>query len=382
MSTGDGRGRVRFAGVATLATLVVLVAWLTFALTLASALARPAYAHVRASEATSVVRQQGSTVQFLTSIEYRYLAAAAGIGLPPANDEARQRQLASGRDKLTRYLTSRIVVSLDGVQCEGVLHDATVEHRQSTTYIRSDLRYTCSGEPSGRYRIQYIVFTEDEAIVDNHTNVVEYQLGSSRGAFVFDQAHREFQTGGGSSPLHVAAGFVGFGVDHILRGLDHVLFLVVLLLGATTIPGVVKVATSFTAAHSLTLALGALGWVEIPGQIVEPLIALSIGYVAVENILTSETRHRLGVVFAFGLLHGLGFANSISLTGEFDLATLGALAGFNCGIELGQLMLIGSIFPILLFFRRFSWSGAAHTVVTAMAAIVAMTWYVQRLIGA
>ena len=177
------------------------------------------------------------------------------------------------------------------------------------------------------------------------------------------------------------------GVEHILAGVDHVLFVVALLLGAKSIGGVMKVALTFTLAHSVTLGLAALGWVEVPSRIVEPLIALSIAYVAAETVLglrpgfSSESWHRLLVVFGFGLLHGLGFASALSFTPELSWRLLLSLLTFNAGIEVGQVLVIGLLFPLLLLVRRFRWSTVAHAAAAGLVIAVGLFWFFERLLG-
>ncbi len=136
--------------------------------------------------------------------------------------------------------------------------------------------------------------------------------------------------------------YIPVGFDHILpKGLDHILFVLGLFLLSTQLGPLLWQVSAFTLAHTVTLAMGALGWVNVPGSIVEPLIAASIVYVAVENIwLGGLSRWRPFVIFGFGLLHGLGFA---SVLGDFGLPTaqfIPALIGFNIGVELGQLTVI------------------------------------------
>ncbi|MEV6329202.1 HupE/UreJ family protein [Streptomyces sp. NPDC051909] len=170
------------------------------------------------------------------------------------------------------------------------------------------------------------------------------------------------------------------GLEHILLGLDHVLFLLLLLLGARGWRSVVRLATSFTVAHSVTLALAVLGWFDVPSEIVEPLIALSIVYVAVENITRGKSRHRVLVVFGFGLLHGLGFAGALDFTGHFSGRPLVSLLSFNLGIELGQLGVVLAAFPLILLARRRSWSALAHVGAAAVGA-VGLVWFVERLLS-
>ena len=148
--------------------------------------------------------------------------------------------------------------------------------------------------------------------------------------------------GGAQGGWAVFAEYIPVGFDHILpQGLDHILFVLGLFLLSTRLGPLLWQVSAFTLAHTVTLALGALGLVTIPAEIVEPLIAASIVYVAVENILTSGlSPWRPVIVFGFGLLHGLGFA---SVLGDFGLPEgqfIPALIGFNIGVELGQLAVI------------------------------------------
>jgi len=163
-----------------------------------------------------------------------------------------------------------------------------------------------------------------------------------------------YLSGGESSPVISLAGggaqtgwqafgsYIPVGFDHILpQGLDHILFVLGLFLLSTHLAPLLWQVSAFTLAHTVTLALGALGLVNVPGSIVEPLIAASIVYVAVENIFsTGLSRWRPVVIFGFGLLHGLGFA---SVLGDFGLPAdqfIPALIGFNVGVEVGQLTVI------------------------------------------
>ena len=142
--------------------------------------------------------------------------------------------------------------------------------------------------------------------------------------------------------------FLELGVDHILTGYDHLLFLLALLVVAPTLRALAWTITAFTAAHSITLALAALEVVTLPGRFVEIAIALSIAYVAAENLLRLEKRSLWLEALVFGLLHGLGFAGFLgeALRGEDDLVV--PLIGFNLGVELGQLLFV---VPLALLLR-------------------------------
>ena len=199
------------------------------------------------------------------------------------------------------------------------------------------------------------------AKIDPRAEVVQLTWPKGAGALVLRQQGVEdpftgYLDGGDTSPeIDLLGGasqsnwgaFVGYvpvGFDHILpKGLDHILFVLGLFFLSTRLRPLVWQVSAFTLAHTVTLALGALGLVNVPGSIVEPLIAASIVYVAVENIFFHRlSRWRPVVIFGFGLLHGLGFA---SVLGDFGLPPgqfLPALIGFNVGVELGQLSVIAT----------------------------------------
>ncbi len=177
--------------------------------------------------------------------------------------------------------------------------------------------------------------------------------------------------------------YIPVGFDHIIpKGLDHILFVLGLFFLAARLGPLLWQVTAFTLAHTVTLALGALGLVNIPGHIVEPLIAASIVFVAVENIMTDRlSRWRPAVIFAFGLLHGLGFA---SVLGDFGLPEgqfISALIGFNIGVEVGQLTVIAVAFlAVGLWFRDKPWYRRVISIPASIAiAIIGIWWCIERV---
>lgn len=157
--------------------------------------------------------------------------------------------------------------------------------------------------------------------------------------------------------MDVIAPYFEIGVRHIVPdGLDHVLFVLGLFLASTTVRALVLQVTTFTVAHASTLAVASAGLIAVPSAVVEPLIALSIAFVAFENIRSPGFHpSRLAVVFAFGLLHGLGFASALTALGLPDGLFLPALLGFNLGVEVGQLVVIGAAFAAVGWARPRSW---------------------------
>jgi hydrogenase/urease accessory protein HupE len=177
--------------------------------------------------------------------------------------------------------------------------------------------------------------------------------------------------------------FVRLGIEHILTGYDHLLFLVALLATARGSWSIVKIVTAFTLAHSVTLSLASLGLITIPSRIIEPAIAASIVWVALENIFAADPgRRRVLISFAFGFVHGFGFASALQELNLTGMAVARALVGFNLGVEIGQLLFIAAFFPLLV------WLMAAHryrlspSVVSAVVAFFGAYWFVERLLPA
>jgi hydrogenase/urease accessory protein HupE len=177
--------------------------------------------------------------------------------------------------------------------------------------------------------------------------------------------------------------FVAMGVEHILGGIDHLLFLLALLALARGLWQTVKIVTAFTVAHSVTLSLAALGLVDVPARIVEPLIAASIVWVAVENLVAPAAVGRRWLIAAiFGLVHGLGFAAALT---ELDLsrqALVRALIGFNVGVELGQLAFIAVVLPPLAWASRAGRLPRLPQLLSVIVAAAGAVWLVERLIAA
>lgn len=189
-----------------------------------------------------------------------------------------------------------------------------------------------------------------------------------------------------SSRLAVARQYFVLGFEHILpKGVDHILFVLGIFLLSTAWRPILLQVTTFTVAHSITLALTMYGLVSLPSSIVEPLIALSITYVAIENLWTSELKPwRLALVFAFGLLHGMGFAGVLRELGLPRSEFVTALLTFNLGVEAGQLAVIALALVAVGWWRqRDAVSYRQWVVVPAslLIAVVGAYWTIVRSIG-
>ena len=272
----------------------------------------------------------------------------------------------------------------DGTYVIDVRADPAVASAAVVSFDGKPARYERSGArltgrtPSGVSRFSFA----DKAIagysvirVGNVTQWVE--PGKPSAPFVLDRA---------VVPLprwQIVKLYLGLGFTHILpRGLDHVLFVLGIFLLATQLRAVMWQVSAFTVAHTITLALTVYGVVSLPSRIVEPLIALSIVYVAVENVFTAKLHAwRPAIVFCFGLLHGMGFAGVLSEIGLPRSEFVPALLSFNAGVECGQLAVIFTAFLLIgMPFRRRDWYRS-RVIVTGslMIAAVGLYWSVQRV---
>ena len=189
-------------------------------------------------------------------------------------------------------------------------------------------------------------------------------------------------------PLQVARTYLALGVEHILTGLDHLLFVLALVLLAPSVAALVGTITAFTVAHSLTLALAAVGWVALPSPPIEASIALSIVFVARELGLRApgapryRARRLWAVAFGFGLLHGLGFAGALAEIGLPEGEVPLALLTFNLGVELGQLAFVGVVLAgSKLVPMRIRASINALRVPAYAIGSIASYFFLQRLVG-
>lgn len=178
--------------------------------------------------------------------------------------------------------------------------------------------------------------------------------------------------------------FLKLGIEHILTGYDHLLFLLGLLVVCRRWSSIFTIVTCFTVAHSLTLALAALDWVSLPSRVVEPLIAASIVFVGVENLVRrGEPKHRWLLTFIFGLIHGFGFAGVLKEIGlgAGGSSVAGPLLSFNLGVEVGQLAVVAVLLPVLLILRNRSWfKHRIQPLISIIVTLLGAYWLLQRTV--
>lgn len=180
-------------------------------------------------------------------------------------------------------------------------------------------------------------------------------------------------------PPSTFAGFLALGVEHILTGYDHLVFLFGLVLVRSRLRSLLAVVTAFTVAHSLTLGLAALDVWSPSARFIEPAIALSIAYVGAENLLVKDGSRRWRITFPFGLVHGFGFAGALREV-QLPRARLPlALVGFNVGVELAQLVALCVLVPFVLLVTRRHTVPRVTQVLSVGVAVAGLAWFVARL---
>nr|WSX77617.1 HupE/UreJ family protein [Streptomyces sp. NBC_00899] len=325
----------------------------------------------------------------------------AGTAAFDAGDaQARAAALNAHRKAAVDYVRERFSVTSQGRGCTPEqVGDFTTGRRQGVPYADLVLDWTCQ-ERGVDHEVRSGLFPDAEGYVTGTRTIVTYDVDGRTGSAALDAAHPAFST-------HQAWyerfwEFFRLGTEHLLTGTDHILFLLALIAGSRRLREVVLAATSFTVAHSVTLLLAALGLVDVPSAVVEPVIALSIAVVAgwylwrlwrhrERAIDLAETggghfgldragRTRLAVVFCFGLVHGLGFAGALGIDSAFSWTLLWSLLVFNVGIEAVQLALIALIFPVLVLLRhRAPTAGLRATgAISAGVFIMGLVWFLRR----
>jgi hypothetical protein len=182
--------------------------------------------------------------------------------------------------------------------------------------------------------------------------------------------------------------FIVLGIEHILIGADHVLFVLAFLLTFASLKQTLKLITSFTIAHSITLILAGTGAFVLSSTVVEPLIAFSIAYVAISSVFLQkykffrERGNKILSIFFFGLFHGLGFAGLLTDLSVPPNRFISSLLFFNVGIEIGQLMVIAVALPLLFLLRKIRWHDTALKSIAVLIALIALFWTAERIIGA
>ncbi len=294
------------------------------------------------------------------------------------------------KDKVIAYSMARIDFSRGNQVCQKTKPHYSVTSKDIDTYVQMDFQVRCSQSRFLPIKLKYQLFFD---VDPSHKVFIQWQGKAGKLRMIdrklAQQALDLTQPSYGSA----FAGFIVQGVEHIWTGIDHLFFVLLLVIPAPlvihkkqatsrlkgSLHSLLIVITSFTIAHSITLAISVLHWVDISPDIIEPLIALSIVLTAVNNYFGWIKQYWLGA-FIFGLLHGFGFAYLLL---DMDLPTtiLGlGLLGFNLGVELGQLLFVLIVFPFCFVLSKNQQQYQQNIVryFSAILGMIAFYWMLQR----
>jgi hydrogenase/urease accessory protein HupE len=295
-------------------------------------------------------------------------------GLVTADD------VTAARPALDKLMQGGIVVRGDGHACPGTLEDAHLTEEDGLVLAG---KYSCAAAPL-RVEVQLKLLEE---LSHGHRHVAHVVAGGITVDEITYKGHDTVealvQSAVSEPPKRrvTAFGFLRMGVEHILTGYDHLVFLLGLVLVGGRVRSLVAVVTAFTVAHSVTLAIAALGAWAPPSRVVEPLIALSIAYVGIENFFVKSAENRWRITFPFGLVHGFGFAGALREIALPRADVPSALVCFNVGVEAGQLAVLAVALPLVFYLRTRSWfSMRGIGALSGAVALAGVFWFVERVV--
>jgi len=317
-------------------------------------------------------------------------------------------ELRTREPELVGYALAHLTIQRGTTACSLTAGDLTLVEHSDGAYAHLPLAARCS--TAAPLSLRYDLFfanapvptsgVASAAVDPQHRSVLRISTASRRDETFVVTAGRRVITldAPPDSAVSTVPALVAQGVSHILSGLDHVLFLLALLLPSVlrrrggdvaTAPqirrvlgDVVRVVTAFTVAHSLTLGLAALGLVNMSADVIEPAIAASVAIAAIDNLWPVFGGDRFSIAFVLGLLHGFGFSSALSDLGLHGAALLRGLLAFNVGVELGQLLLVGLFVPCAFLLRRARrWPEGVLRGGSLAIAAVALFWFCERVTG-
>ena len=297
-------------------------------------------------------------------------------------------ELAAAAPAIQRFLRAHIYLDLNQREAEFAEAEPPAWPADASDAI-----------PESDYGQRLVTFTFRNAVLslpEDVTITFDFfeQLGGGHtilGAFVFNGHEDEviftrfepdylYDTGCVTPVSEQVAQYFRLGVKHIFLGYDHIAFLLALLFVKRFVD-LLKIITAFTVAHTLTLALAVLQIIKLPPQLVEIGIAVTIMYVAAENLWIQSTRYRWMYTFGFGLVHGFGFASVLRELGLPSNGLARSLVSFNLGVEAGQIAIVGSLWPLLWWVNRQPWAGRVRVGVSVVICLFGAGWFVERVGG-
>ncbi len=353
-------------------TAALLVATLTTA--------TPARAHLGAVSYSTIV------VNDLTVTYILKFAAHQIPDLEAEEGEVTPERVRELEPNILAWLREAVVLDRGADRCQPELMRTIGPDEEDDLSVA--LRFACTDD-RGTLRVQFTAFTN----VARSQNIASIEIDGKKLGYVFTAEHpvmnyrsASAQTAGsaGDANASMPLGFREFfelGVEHIWTGYDHLLFLIALLLPGGTFLRLVAIVTAFTIAHSATLGLAALDLVSLPPAPVEITIALTIIWAA--SLSLRETAHdrRRGSTFFLGLIHGFGFAGVLSTAGLSKENVVVPLLAFNVGVEVGQIVVVACVIPLIALISRSRYSAQIRTATAWLIVAAGVFWASERIAG-
>jgi hydrogenase/urease accessory protein HupE len=324
----------------------------------------------------------GHDVHVTLQIADRDLYEAIGVDKDRAVSRA---ETLAARDRLLEYAAGHVHVRNGDADCPAATRALSLADKSDGFFAVTRVDYVCK-RTAAAVTVEYDLFFDLDPM---HQGLARIELpGQPERQHVFRGAARTLHLDRPLTLFDNLRDYLVLGMEHIFTGYDHLAFLFGLLLVASARglrPGlryILGVVTAFTVAHSVTLIAAGLGWVRLPSRFVESAIALSIAYVAVENLAVRDPKHRWLLTFFFGLVHGFGFASVLAEIGLPPSGVVPSLVAFNVGVELGQLTVVCLIAPILLWLvPRYRLADRVRTWGSIALVILSSYWFFERVLG-
>lgn len=315
------------------------------------------------------------------------LSRREAIAATPSLDTDRDGQVTedevvAARASITKTIVDRVLVVSADTPCAGSLDAVTLAEQDGIVFRAT---YTCPS-PIAHAKIEFALLDD---LAHGHRHIARSIGGAQVIEKVISRSQRTFEldaSGAGLPPAQPPQrdrrSIFLLGVEHILTGYDHLVFLLGLVLVGGRWRSLLWVVTAFTVAHSITLGLASLGVWAPRSSIIEPAIALSIAYVGVENFFVKNAEKRWRITFPFGLIHGFGFAGALREVALPRADVPAALFLFNAGVEVGQLGVLALVLPLLALLRKQRWfEKFGVRAASAVIVIAGVAWFVVRILS-
>jgi hydrogenase/urease accessory protein HupE len=303
------------------------------------------------------------------------------LGAIPALDTDRdgdlsQSEVSTGRTAVENLLVHELEVRSPSGSCAGKLREALLTEEDGVA-IRS--RYDCPNAPAAaEFKLNFL-----GALSHGHRHLAAARTGSTTASAVAYADSPAFRVEPSSvqADSGVALPLFFLGIQHILSGYDHLVFLLGLIIIGGRMRALLAAITAFTVAHSITLGIATLDIWAPSSRFAESAIALSIAYIGVENWFVKNPSRRWLITFPFGLVHGFGFAGALHEIALPENDIPQALFSFNAGVEAGQVAVLLVVLPTILWLRRRPWfAGHAVKAISAAIALAGVVWFVGRVV--